>query len=129
MAPCKDMVEPTIPEPQSADELLELLVAAELDAAPTRIRFASYGAMGTGLMIQVDDTVIAEAADQDVDDLSDDGYVRIRGDYIDLTDSGRERARLLLAAVSSRGGDLGPGRSVGPERQRDLELARAPAPP
>ena len=87
-----------VARPASADELLALLVEVEEDARPGRIRFDWYQAMGTGTVISTHDRVVADAAEQDVEDLADDGYVKIRGDYLDLTDAGRERARLLDAA-------------------------------
>jgi len=83
---------------QDADDLLVLLVRAEADAAPARVRFGVFRAMG-GTTIQKDNVeVAASVADQDIEDLADDGYVRLREPFLDLTDEGRERARLLVAA-------------------------------
>jgi len=83
---------------QGADDLLALLVEAEADAAPARVRFAVFETFG-GTTIQIDDVIVVDAAaDQDIDDLVDDGYAKRRGPFLDLTDEGRERARLLAAA-------------------------------
>ena len=96
---------------QDADDLLVLLVAAEADAAPARVRFGVFQAMG-GTTIQIDDVeVAASVADQDIEDLADDGYVRLREPFLDLTDEGRERARLLVEAreLNEVSSELGAG--------------------
>jgi hypothetical protein len=61
-------------------------------------RFAVLQAMG-GTSIQMDDVVLIEAvAEQDIEDLIDDGYAKWRDPYLDLSDEGRERAKLVAAA-------------------------------
>jgi hypothetical protein len=83
---------------QDADDLLVLLVEAEARAAPARVRFSVFRTMG-GTTIQINDVeVAASVADQDIEDLADDGYVRLREPFLDLTAEGRERGRLLVAA-------------------------------
>ena len=81
---------------QGADDLLALLVEAEADAAPARVRFAVFETFG-GTTIQIDDVIVVDAAaDQDIDDLVDDGYAKRRGPFLDLTDEGREDRKSVV---------------------------------